>query len=300
MNRIGVHIIQARLQNGHRVLSNTPHRAYPQTKDGYSPSAAEQRRKSDVNPATYPGTVEDNAFSRIPLQRPIAIPQLGKGRGVPFQRLYAPILAQHGISERGFIDFIDTLNVVSSASPALKVLDLAGGFIGMVPHHWAQIAATSMQAVAKGGIALVSKSRTETFLSESNRSFFAPRNLRVQLVSTEELLTAVRFPKDRNIIASPLQENVPLEQQPSFHTRLLLGLRDCVSDTVATSLPPRTERNLLDKLSADQVSRDIRKVEKKALKESRKEEKKKQNKKQNTEQKLAEKLQWILVDGLST
>lgn len=33
---------------------------------------------------------------------------------MPFQRLYAPILARHGVSEREFIDFIDTLNVVSS------------------------------------------------------------------------------------------------------------------------------------------------------------------------------------------
>lgn len=89
----------------------------------------------------------------------------------------------------------------------------------MVPHHWAQIAAGSMQAVAKGGIALVSKSRAEMFLSESNRRSFGPRNLCAQLVSTEELLTAIQFPKDTNIIiaSSPLQAEVPVEQQHQQH-----------------------------------------------------------------------------------
>lgn len=47
---------------------------------------------------------------------------------------------------------------------------------------------------------------------------------------------------------------------------------------VVTSLPPRTEQNLLDKWSADQVSRDIRKLEKKALKESQKKNKNKDKK----------------------
>lgn len=65
---------------------------------------------------------------------------------------------------------------------------------------------------------------------------------------------------------------------------------------VVTSLPPRTEQNLLDKWSADQVSRDIRKLEKKALKESQKKNKNKDKK--NAEQKLVEKLQWVLVENL--
>ncbi|KAJ9299592.1 hypothetical protein DTO217A2_8109 [Paecilomyces variotii] len=201
---------------------------------------------------------------------PIAIPQMGKGRGAPFMRVNTPILQEYQISEQEFIGFIDTLNVVSAASPPLKVLDLAGGFIGMVPHHWAQLASNVIQLVAKGGTALVSKSRTDAFISQANAGLFGSRGLRVRLVTTEALLVSIGFPPQK-LLALRLQPDIPLDQQPHFHDRLLLGLQGYVSHTFPTNLPPPAHAdNVLDKLSADQVARDIRAMEKKMQKKDEK------------------------------
>lgn len=216
-----------------------------------------------------------------PTSLPIAVPQMSKGKGVPFQRIYAPALQEYDISERDFVIFIDTLNMVSAASPPFKVLDLAGGVIGMVPHHWAQLASNAMKLAAMGGTAIVSKSRTDAFLSDANQTLFGPRRLRARLITTVALLATIRFPQEKTV-ALPLNANVPLDQQPSFHTRLLHGLRGYVSDTVLTSLPPlHGDNNILDKMSAGQVARDMKKIDKKIMKESEKQ-MKRNNKKQDT------------------
>ena len=45
------------------------------------------------------------------LDKPIAIPQAHNDIGMPFARAYSDTLAQHGISEASFLQFIDDLNV---------------------------------------------------------------------------------------------------------------------------------------------------------------------------------------------
>ncbi|RFU33086.1 hypothetical protein B7463_g3218, partial [Scytalidium lignicola] len=233
---------------------------YGKRKPGSSADAPSDFTSPEVNaPPPY--------SSKVPIA--IAIPQMNKGRGVPFQRLYVPILREHGISEREFVDFIDTLNVVSAASPPLKVLDLAGGLISMVPHHWAVMAGNAMKLVSMGGTALVSKNRTDSFMSESNQHLFAPRGLRMRLITTDALLATIKFPPER-AITLPLDAHIPLDQQPKLHARLLQRLRGYVNDTVPTSLPPVGADNMLDKWSADQVSRDINKIDKTIMKDSEK------------------------------
>ncbi|KAJ8060015.1 hypothetical protein OCU04_011626 [Sclerotinia nivalis] len=70
------------------------------------------------------------------------------------------------------LKFIDNLNVVSTANPPLQAVDLVGGAIIMIPHHWAQLAGTGVQAIAKLGT--VSKSRTDTYMQNVNAKFFSP------------------------------------------------------------------------------------------------------------------------------
>lgn len=244
---------------------------------------------SSINPTYSPKT-----------SLPIAIPQMSKGKGVPFQRLYAPALREYGSSEEEFITFIDTLNVVSAASPPFKVLDLAGGIVGMVPHHWAVAASNAMRLAAMGGTAIVSKSRTDTFLSESNRNLFGPRKLRVRLITTEALLVTINFPRERRMIL-PLDVNLPLTQQPSFHVRLLQGLQGYVSDTTPTNLPARiADVNFLDKLSADQVTRDIKKIDQKLIKESEKQMKHKDKKKNKDTHETASPIDGMDTDDIAT
>ncbi|EHK48691.1 hypothetical protein TRIATDRAFT_15133, partial [Trichoderma atroviride IMI 206040] len=205
---------------------------------------------------------------------PIAIPQMTKGRGMPFMRLNAPVLQEHGISEPEFIEFIDTLNIVSAASPPFKILDLAGGIIGMVPHHWAQLTSNLLKLTAMGGTAIVSKSRTDAFLQEANQRIFGPKGLRVCLITTAALIPSIKFPAQK-AITLPLALDIPLESQPSFHNRLLQGLKGYVSETEVTRLPSKKEDiGIIDQMSAKQVVRDIEKIDKKMYKDTEKQMKK--------------------------
>jgi hypothetical protein len=54
-----------------------------------------------------------------------------------------------GISMEEFVEFIDNLNIVSTGSPPLKVIDAVGGMLGMVPHHWFALAGGLTQGLAK-------------------------------------------------------------------------------------------------------------------------------------------------------
>ncbi|PON23754.1 hypothetical protein TGAM01_v207401 [Trichoderma gamsii] len=205
---------------------------------------------------------------------PVAIPQMTKGRGMPFMRLNAPVLQEYGISEPEFIEFIDTLNIVSAASPPLKILDLAGGIIGMVPNHWAQLTSNILQLTAKGGTAIVSKSRTDAFMKEANQRTFGPKGLKACLITTSALIPSIKFPAQK-AITLPLALDIPLENQPNFHSRLLQGLKGYVSETEATRLPSKKEdMGFIDQMSAKQVVRDIQKIDKKIYKDTEKQMKK--------------------------
>lgn len=205
---------------------------------------------------------------------PIAIPQMTKGRGMPFMRLNSPVLQEHGISEPEFIEFIDTLNIVSAASPPFKILDLAGGIIGMVPHHWAQLTSNILKLTAMGGTAIISKSRTDAFIQEANQRIFGPKGLRACLITTAALIPSIKFPTQK-AITLPLTLDIPLESQPSFHNRLLQGLKGYVSQTEVTRLPSKKEDiSVIDQMSAKQVARDIEKIDKQMFKDTEKQVKK--------------------------
>lgn len=220
----------------------------------------------EANAAVVPARLANSSRRFLP----VAIPQMNKGRGTPFQRLYAPELEGYNLSEQDFMDFIDTLNIVSAASPPFKILDIAGGVIGLVPYHWAQLASQIMKLTVMGGTAVVSKSRTDSFLNEANKQVFGPKGLRVGLITTDALMLAIGFPRERQLTL-PLKASVPLDQQPKFHTRLLEGLRGYVSDTYPTELAPKnTATNKIDKLSAGMVKRNMESIDKKLMKENKK------------------------------
>jgi hypothetical protein len=50
-------------------------------------------------------------------------------------------------------------NIMLTVNPSTQVLNLAGGFLGMVPRHWARIAGTAIQTTDKLRTAVVRVSR---------------------------------------------------------------------------------------------------------------------------------------------
>ncbi|PVH85152.1 hypothetical protein DL98DRAFT_359312, partial [Cadophora sp. DSE1049] len=141
-----------------------------------------------------------------PIPKPIAIPQTTSGTGEPFLRAYAPTLQFKNISKTDFIAFIDNLNVVATSNPPLQVLDLAGGLLGMIPYHWAQLAGGIVQATAKVSVAAVSKGRTELYMREANKQLFNPRGLKASIASSAATREILRVPPGVPQL-SPLSED---------------------------------------------------------------------------------------------
>ncbi|KAK9252660.1 hypothetical protein V1507DRAFT_390646 [Lipomyces tetrasporus] len=206
-----------------------------------------------------------------PLRMPIAVPQMMAGTGVPFSRAYSSELEPHGISCVEFLEFVDKLNVVSTANPPLQVLDLVGGVLGMVPHSWAQVAGAATQAVAKIGIYAVSKGRTDQFVKQANRELFGPRRLKVQLCTTSALGKVLGLPADEPFFA-PLSD---LNKDQPVNERRLAALEGYISPLTFQVPPPSPQSSALARLSEKQVKRQLKKSENKLAKGREKAPKKK-------------------------
>jgi len=194
-----------------------------------------------------------------PIPKSIAIPQTTPGTGESFLRAYAPILQSKNISQTDFIAFIDNLNVVATANPPLQVLDLAGGLLGMIPYHWAQLAGGLVQASAKIGVAAVSKGRTEIYMREVNKLLFNPRGLKGSIASSAAMRKILRVPPG----VSQLQ---PLSEE-TLHMSIAERAFQVVAPYAASldlNIPdPAEQTTVLAKLSARQVaSREKRNHEK--------------------------------------
>lgn len=111
-------------------------------------------------------------------------------------------ISAQNISESSFLTFIDNLNIVSTTSPPLQAANLAGGFIEIVPHHWAQIAGTAIQFSAQLGTAGASKARMEIFMREVNEKMFTPHDLKVLIVGYDTVRNSLHIPDTEPVPAS--------------------------------------------------------------------------------------------------
>lgn len=242
----------------------------------------DRRANSSLRHPTSSAIVPSSASrdSAAVLRRPIAIPQIGPGMGVPFARVYSSYLESIGISVSEFMDFIDDLNVAATASPPLQVLNLAGGIIGNVPHHWAVVAGNIMSTSAQLGTAAVSKGRTELYIRSMNEKLFNPRGLKVALASTEAMMVRCQIPPDTPLLAGA-------DTDRKFEERLLSVVSPYTAPITFTVPKPTTQESSLDKWSAKQVDRDIKSMDKKRAKEHEKEEKKNDKKRHEVDKEIA-------------
>ncbi len=219
-----------------------------------------------------------------PIPKPIAIPQTTPGTGESFLRAYAPILQSKNISQTDFIAFIDNLNVVATANPPLQVLDLAGGLLGMIPYHWAQLAGGLVQASAKIGVAAVSKGRTEIYMREVNKLLFNPRGLKASIASSAAMREILR-------VTPGVSQLLPLSEE-TLHMSIAERAFQVVAPYAASldlNIPdPAEQTTVLAKLSARQVaSREKRNHEK--LLKSREKQIEKEGERMRKEEKKREK-----------
>ncbi|KAJ7185787.1 hypothetical protein C8R46DRAFT_882198 [Mycena filopes] len=131
-----------------------------------------------------PGAESRPAFEIPSLPLPYCAPQLTTGFDAPFARGYSPTLESVDLTRDQLLAFVDGLNLAMTASPPLRVVNLAGMVIGFVPYHWAMIAGAAIQAGAKTGMRVLSKTLTDRYLRAANLRLFKPRGLSVRICTT--------------------------------------------------------------------------------------------------------------------
>ncbi|KAI9736248.1 MAG: hypothetical protein M1834_001134 [Cirrosporium novae-zelandiae] len=117
-----------------------------------------------------------SSTTRLPL--PVIIPQRrprNKTRG--FVHAYAPVLADCGIDQQTFLDFLVTFHKASQASPYIEVINLAAMGLGFVPSISTQVTSAVLQIVAGTAKAVQSRYRTNSFLDKMNDQLFKPHGL---------------------------------------------------------------------------------------------------------------------------
>ncbi len=231
-------------------------RSDPELEDGQILSQATEFTRRVPPPAYIP----------LPLLKPVTVPQTMSGTGQPFARCWSPALIPYAIPPSDFVEFIDNLNVVATANPPLQILDLAGGMLGMVPHHIFQLAGTGLQAAAKLGTVVVSKKRTDMYMDTVNKDFFTPRGLKATIMSREAMAVTLRLPGNAERLAPITNENI----NHSVLERRLEGMKPYMSELRLDVPPPAQQTTLLAKMSAGQVKRQSARAEKKALKQRHK------------------------------
>ncbi|ORY00319.1 hypothetical protein BCR34DRAFT_494705, partial [Clohesyomyces aquaticus] len=112
------------------------------------------------------------------LAAPVVLPQKrprDKGRG--FVRAYAPMLANCGIDQSTFIDFLDTFDKSTHASQYLTVINTAAQVVGLVPDPIIMAVTISVQVAVGTAKEMQSRHRTNNYLDQMNEKLFRPHGL---------------------------------------------------------------------------------------------------------------------------
>ncbi|KAL8788886.1 MAG: hypothetical protein Q9195_007100, partial [Heterodermia aff. obscurata] len=112
------------------------------------------------------------------LTHPVILPQRRpKARSRGFVRAYAPVLESCGIDQAMFLEFLDTFEKASQASPWLNTINLAGIGTMFIPGVAGFLTGAAIQLSVSVAMEVQARTRTNTFLDNINATFFRPRGL---------------------------------------------------------------------------------------------------------------------------
>jgi hypothetical protein len=119
--------------------------------------------------AKNPGQQVQLFLSRFPLPDPpvrarlpfpVVLPQRRpKDRSRGFVRAYAPVLDDCGIDQVMFLDFIETFDRASQASPWIQTINLATIYTGYIPHGLGILVSAAVKMATNVAIELQARSR---------------------------------------------------------------------------------------------------------------------------------------------
>jgi hypothetical protein len=139
------------------------------------------------------------------LALPVVITQRRpESRTKGFVLAYSPLLADVGIDQTTFLDFLGNLNKSLAPSPWIQAINLASFAGQMIPEPFTIMISIAVMKVADAASELHSRSKTNRFLDQVNEDFFAPRGL-VALIMTwkpsqkDSILTRAEFDMQSSI-----------------------------------------------------------------------------------------------------
>ncbi|OBR11527.1 FAD binding domain protein [Colletotrichum higginsianum IMI 349063] len=125
--------------------------------------------------ACLPGNRAANG-RELPL--PVILPQRRpEKRARGFLRAYAPLLADVGIEENTFLDFIDTFNKALEPNPWINALNLAGFAGSAMPEPASMLFGFGVEYATEAALEGHSRYSSNVFLDRVNSQFFNPRGL---------------------------------------------------------------------------------------------------------------------------
>ncbi|WQF79339.1 hypothetical protein CDEST_04353 [Colletotrichum destructivum] len=112
------------------------------------------------------------------LPLPVILPQRRpENRARGFLRAYAPLLADVGIDENTFLDFIDTFNKALEPSPWINALNLAGFAGSAMPEPASMLFGFGVEYATEAALEGHSRYSSNVFLDRVNSQFFNPLGL---------------------------------------------------------------------------------------------------------------------------
>ncbi|KAJ5999880.1 hypothetical protein N7481_000289 [Penicillium waksmanii] len=204
----------------------------------------------------------NSSTSQIP--GPVVIPQRRPGskfRG--FVRAYAPELADCGISQDMFLEFLEDIYQSSKVSRSLEVIGIATDIVTWVPGKTDVMTETLMKIVAGSIPGSRYPGREPTFLDSANEFIFMPRGLCAMVVEfkdsvfgpQEGLLNPLSQKMGRTIFASKKLDLTESAMSPKSSTDLYEGTANQKDASASSFQPENMKRN--SKASRNNVSLQI-------------------------------------------
>ncbi|KAH7161096.1 hypothetical protein EDB81DRAFT_682482 [Dactylonectria macrodidyma] len=176
-----------------------------QDKDSHS-SRSSQSSQSPKDPKDlaaaflqrHPYQLKDSSNAHLAM--PVMLPQRRpEKRARGFIRAYSPVLADAGIDQDTFLDFIDTFNKAVEPNQWINAILLAD-VVGMViPDPMLMLVGFAAEVAANLATEAHSRFRSNTFLDTVNRGFFIPRGFLCMVVTwradttDDEVVATVNF-----------------------------------------------------------------------------------------------------------
>lgn len=201
----------------------------------------------------HPVQLDADPSTRIAL--PVILPQRRpKSRARGFVRAYAPVLADVGIDQATFLDFMDTFNKVAEPNQWIYAINLAGlAGLSMPAEPIMMLVDVAAHVITETIMEVQSRFKSNKFLDHLNAEFFAPRGLlcfvatwKPDAVEGEELITTVNLegkqagdsiPTMTDMLKGITSKKTSKDEMKRFHRQMETILRPSDGTTTGVEWP---------------------------------------------------------------